>query len=107
CQYVAVCNAAETFLVHQAIAQTFLPKLVQALSQYSVEIFGCEKTQAIISCSPATAESWKTEYLDYKVSIKEVADMHDALDHINKYGSGHTETILTKNSKKAELFMNL
>ena len=107
CQYVAVCNAAETFLVHQAIAQTFLPKLVQAFSQYSVEIFGCEKTQAIISCSPATAESWKTEYLDYKVSIKVVADMHEALDHINTYGSGHTESILTKNSKKAELFMNL
>src|SRR5690554_2735963 len=107
CQYVAVCNAAETFLVHQDIAHTFLPKLAQGLASHSVEIFGCEQTQAIISCAPATEESWKTEYLDYKVSIKVVANMDEALQHINTYGSGHTESILTKNAKKVELFMNL
>lgn len=107
CQYVAVCNATETILVHTAIASTFLPQFSKAVEQYNVEIFGCEKTQAIISCSPATAESWKTEYLDYKVSAKVVADMQEALNHINTYGSGHTEAILTKNSKKAETFMNL
>ncbi len=107
CQYVAVCNAVETFLVHQEIAHTFLPKLAQGLASHSVEIFGCEQTQAIISCTPATEESWKTEYLDYKVSIKVVANMDEALQHINTYGSGHTESILTKNAEKVELFMNL
>ncbi|MFW5851651.1 MAG: glutamate-5-semialdehyde dehydrogenase [Bacteroidota bacterium] len=107
CQYVAVCNAAETFLIHQDIAEEFLPKLAQALALRKVEIFGCDKTQKIISCSPATEESWKTEYLDYKVSIKVVTDINEAIHHINTYGSGHTESIVTKNSAQAELFMNL
>jgi glutamate-5-semialdehyde dehydrogenase len=107
CQYVAVCNAAETFLIHADVAETVLPKLADKLAEHSVEIFGCDKTQKIISCSPATEESWKTEYLDYKVSIKVVADITEAILHINTYGSGHTESIVTKNASQAELFMNL
>jgi glutamate-5-semialdehyde dehydrogenase len=107
CQYVAVCNAAETFLIHADVAETVLPKLADKLAEHSVEIFGCDKTQKIISCSPATEQSWKTEYLDYKVSIKVVADITEAINHINTYGSGHTESIVTKNSAEADLFMNL
>lgn len=107
CQYVAVCNAAETFLVHEAIADEFLPLLDIALAHYKVEIFGCEKTQNIIACKPATENNWKTEYLDYKVSIKIVSDINEAINHINTYGSGHTEAILTMNKKTVETFMNL
>jgi len=106
-QYVAVCNATETILVHEAIASEFLPKLDLALAHHKVEIFGCEKTQAIIACKPATEEDWKTEYLDYTVSIKVVSSINDALDHINTYGSGHTESIVTANTNAVEIFMNL
>jgi len=106
-QYVAVCNAAETFLVHEAIADEFLPMLDIALAHHKVIIYGCEKTQGIIACKPATEEDWKTEYLDYKVSIKVVSDIHEAINHINTYGSGHTEAILTMNKKAVDLFMNL
>ena len=106
-QYVAVCNAAETFLVHEAIADEFLPMLDIALAHHKVIIYGCEKTQGIIACKPATEEDWKTEYLDYKVSIKIVSDMQEAINHINTYGSGHTESILTMNKKAVDVFMNL
>lgn len=106
-QYVAVCNAAETILVHEDIAEEFLPKLDIKLAHHKVEIFGCKKTQAIIACKPATEEDWKTEYLDYTVSIKVVTSMQEALDHINTYGSGHTESILTENKESVETFMNL
>lgn len=106
-QYVAVCNAAETFLVHKDIADEFLPLLDIALAYHKVEIFGCEHTQSIIACKPATSESWKTEYLDYKVSIKIVEDINEAINHINTYGSGHTESILTMNKHAVETFMNL
>lgn len=107
CQYVAVCNATETMLIHEAIAKEFLPELKAGLDEFNVEVFGCEKTCSIIDAQAATDEDWKTEYLDYKVSIKVVADIQEAIDHINKYGSGHTETILTKNKTAVETFMNL
>ncbi|MCL2326948.1 MAG: glutamate-5-semialdehyde dehydrogenase [Bacteroidetes bacterium] len=106
CQYVAVCNATETILVHSAVAAEFLPKFVEATKQYNLEIFGDARTQKIISCEPATDKNWKTEYLDYKVSIKIVDSIEEALQHINTYGSGHTEVILTRNAQKAETFMN-
>lgn len=113
CQYVAVCNAAETILVHEAVAQEFLPKFVEATKAYNLEIYGCSKAKEIIDgtanaqCELITDENkWKTEYLDYKVSIKIVAGIDDALTHINTYGSGHTEVIVTDNAERAELFMN-
>ncbi len=106
CQYVAVCNATETILVHSAVAAEFLPKFVEATKLYNLEIFGDARTQQIIDCQPATEESWKTEYLDYKVSIKIVDGIEEALQHINTYGSGHTEVIITRNAHKAETFMN-
>lgn len=106
CQYVAVCNATETILVHSAVAAEFLPEFVEATKQYNLEIFGDARTQQIIDCQSATEESWKTEYLDYKVSIKIVDSVEEALQHINTYGSGHTEVIVTRNAHKAETFMN-
>lgn len=106
-QYVAVCNATETYLVHQAIAEEILPLLDIALAHHKVEIFGCERTQNIIGCKPATEESWKAEYLDYKVAIKIVDSLDKAIEHINKYGSGHTEAILTTDKQAVDTFMNL
>lgn len=106
-QYVAVCNAAETILIHEAVAAKFLPMLKKGLDVHHVEIFGCDKTAKIIAVSPATPQSWKTEYLDYKVSVKVVASMAEAIEHINQYGSGHTESIITENSAVVTDFMNL
>ncbi|MBK8805260.1 MAG: glutamate-5-semialdehyde dehydrogenase [Bacteroidales bacterium] len=106
CQYVAVCNATETILVHEAIANAILPQLKWALETCGVEIYGCAQTQSIISVLPATDESWKTEYLDYKVSVKIVKDCVEAVDHINTYGSGHTESIQTENKDTAVYFLN-
>lgn len=106
-QYVAVCNATETILVNEEVASQFLPMLKAGLDANNVEIFGCEKTQKIIEVEPATTESWKTEYLDYKVSIKVVSDINEAIAHINQYGSGHTESIITSDKNAVESFMNL
>jgi glutamate-5-semialdehyde dehydrogenase len=106
-QYVAVCNAAETILVHQDIAPTFLPKFKASVDTFNVEIFGCEKTRALIKASPANETSWKTEYLDYKVSVKVVASLNEAIDHINTYNSGHTESIITSDKAAVSTFMSL
>jgi len=106
-QYVAVCNAMETLLVHRGIAKEFLPELVKAYAPFNVRIHGCEKTKMIIDCELATEEDWKTEYLDYEISIRIVDSMEDAIEHINTYGSGHTETIVTENAEKAKTFMML
>jgi glutamate-5-semialdehyde dehydrogenase len=107
CQYVAVCNAAETLLVHEAVAGEFLPMVQKALSQYEVELRGCLKTGAIITVKPATEEDWRTEYLDTILSVKVVASAEEAIEHINTYGSGHTDAIVTANQSTAEHFMKL
>lgn len=107
CQYVAVCNAAETLLVHKNIAKAFLPKLKQSLDKFNVELIGCEKTAKIIDVTPANETDWKTEYLDYKLSIKIVDSIDQAIEHINTFGSGHTDAIVTANTENAEKFMNL
>ncbi|NLY74069.1 MAG: glutamate-5-semialdehyde dehydrogenase [Firmicutes bacterium] len=106
-QYIAVCNAAETLLVHREAALEYLPLLKQAMDEKQVELFGCPKTQAIIDIQPATEKDWQTEYLDYKLAIKVVEDLDEAIEHINHYGSGHTDTIITQNRSHAEKFMNL
>ena len=107
CQYVAVCNAAETLLVANKIAGDFLPKVKAALEKNNCRLKGCEKTAAIIDIEPATEQDWATEYLDYILSIKIVDSMEEAIEHINKYGSGHTDTIVTTDKEKAEKFMAL
>jgi len=107
CQYVAVCNAAETLLVDEKIAERFLPKVKAALEEKGVELRGCKKTASIIKVKPATEKDWSTEYLDYIISIKVVDGLDEAIEHINRYGSGHTDTIVTANKGKAEKFMDL
>lgn len=106
-QYVVVCNALETLLVHEEIAPVFLPRLKMALEEKGVLIKGCEKTRSIIEVVEATEEDWKTEYLDYILSIKVVESMDQAICHINTYGSGHTDCIVTMNEQSAERFMML
>lgn len=105
-QYVAVCNALETLLVHQDVAKEFLPELKIKLDEKNTEIRGCEKCCKIIDAKPATEDDWKTEYLDYILSIKVVSSMDEAIAHINKYGSGHTDSIVTENAGTADQFMN-
>ena len=106
CQYVAVCNAAETLLVHRDIAAEFLPKAKASLEQNGCRLLGCEKTAAIINIEPANEQDWATEYLDYILSIKIVDDLDAAIEHINRYGSGHTDAIVTADKAKAEKFMS-
>jgi glutamate-5-semialdehyde dehydrogenase len=107
CQYVAVCNAAETMLVDEKIAGEFLPKVEAALKKKDVEVRGCEKTRQIIEAKAATDEDWSTEYLDNIISVKVVAGLDEAIEHINKYGSGHTDSIVTGNKANATKFMEL
>ena len=106
-QYVAVCNALETLLVHSAAAPLFLPALKDIFDEGQVELTGCERTRAIIPVKPATDVDWKTEYLDYKLSVKIVDSIDEAIDHINTYGSGHTDSIITSSAEKAAKFMSL
>jgi len=106
-QYVAVCNAMETLLVHEDVAAEFLPKLAKKLEEKQVKLWGCPKTVDILGCQEADQEAWKTEYLNYELSIKVVSNMKEAIDHINTYGSGHTEVIVTEDRKEAETFMLL
>ena len=107
CQYVAACNAAETLLVDEKIAEAFLPKVKVALGKKNVKLRGCRKTAAVIKVKPAKEKDWSTEYLDYILSVKVVAGMDEAIEHINKYGSGHTDAIVTSDKKKAARFMGL
>jgi len=106
-QYVAVCNALETLLVHSGIARRFLPVLKEQLDKKDVQLIGCNRTREIIPSLPATEDDWRTEYLDYKLSIKVVDSINEAIDHINTYGSGHTDSIVTADRSRAALFMNL
>jgi len=106
CQYVAVCNAAETLLVHKGIVDSFLPAIAKALAAKSVELRGCALTCAIIPALPATEADWATEYLDYILSVKVVESLDDAISHINQYGSGHTDAIVTSNKGNALRFLN-
>ena len=107
CQYPAVCNAMETLLVDEAIAESFLPRVKDALLERDVEIRGCGRTVEIIDCKPATEEDWRTEYLDYILSIRVVGGIDEAIEHINKYGSGHTDAIVTQDKGKASRFISL
>jgi glutamate-5-semialdehyde dehydrogenase len=106
CQYVAVCNAAETILVHKDMAGTVMPHLKTALENKGVEIRGCENTLKIIDAAAATDEDWRTEYLDLIVSVKIVDTLDDAVDHINTFGSGHTDVIVTKDKQRGIRFMD-
>jgi glutamate-5-semialdehyde dehydrogenase len=113
CQYVAVCNAAETLLVDSKIAKEFLPQIKTAFEDLSVcdgkgvELRGCKKTASIIKVKPATEKDWSTEYLDYIISIRVVDGVDEAIEHINRYSSHHTDAIVTQDKAIAERFLDL
>ncbi|RQG92487.1 glutamate-5-semialdehyde dehydrogenase [Natrarchaeobius chitinivorans] len=104
-QYPAVCNAVETLLVHEDVAETFLPEAVDRYEAADVELRGDERTREIVDVESATEEDWSTEYGDLILSIRVVNSLEAALDHITTYGSKHTESILTEDGDRASTFM--
>jgi glutamate-5-semialdehyde dehydrogenase len=105
-QKPATCNAMETLLVNEGIAKTFLPKIFEELQRQGVTVKGCAKTKAILeNIETATDADWPREYLDLTLSVKVVADMDEAIGHIRKYGSSHTDAIITTNYAKAWKFL--
>ena len=106
-QYPAACNAAETLLVHQDCAKTFLPLFFEKAKENAIHIKGDAATRAIIPVELATTEDWKTEYLDLILSIKIVDSIEEAIIHINTFGSGHTDCIVTENTENAKTFTTL
>ena len=106
CSRPSVCNAAESFLVHRDAAERFLKKAAPMLEKYSVEIRGCERTRAVLGDSvvPATEEDYATEFLDYIVSVRVVDSIEEAMEHIERYGTHHSECIVTESYSAAKLF---
>ncbi len=105
CQRPGVCNAAESLLVHAAVAERFLPRAAAALRERGVELRGCERTCTIVpSANPATEDDYAAEYLDLILSIKVVDSLDEAAEHIARYGSGHTDAIITGDLRSAEMF---
>jgi len=96
----------ESLLVHQEVAQTVLPQLADIYSEKGVELVGCEATRAILTdVGIATEDDWYTEYMAPKLSIKIVTDIDQAIEHINKYGSHHSDAIVSQNYSKTRVFM--
>ena len=106
-QRIGVCNACESLVVHRAIRDRFLPKMAETLKTKNVELRGDESTLEILpDCIPATEEDYGTEYLDYILSIKTVDSVDEAIAHINRYNTKHSECIVTENAQTAEKFLN-
>jgi len=105
CQRPGVCNAAEGLLVHESVAAEFLPRIAGTLRQRGVELRGCEVTRRIVpDLTPATEDDWATEYLDLILSIKVVPTLDEAVAHIERYGSHHTDAIVTGDLAAAQRF---
>ncbi len=103
----SVCNAMETLLVHKDIAEKALPVIKARLDEKQVELRGCERTQAILpGIKAATEEDWETEYLDYILAVRVVDSLDQALEHIARYSTGHSECIVTENYSNAQRFLN-
>ncbi|SDH26335.1 glutamate-5-semialdehyde dehydrogenase [Pseudomonas benzenivorans] len=100
-----ICGAMETLLVDQAVAAAFLPGMAQLFAEKGVELRGCERTRALIEAKPATEEDWSTEYLAPILSIRVVDDLEQAIEHINRYGSHHTDAIVTEHQGHARRFL--
>lgn len=106
-QRVGVCNACESLLVHEKVKDTFLPVLARRLRTRNVEMRADEEAKALIpDAVPATEEDWETEYLDYILSIKVVGGVDEAIRHINRYNTGHSEAIITKDYNNAQKFLD-
>lgn len=108
CQRPAVCNAMEKLLLHKDVADEYLPYIAEKLKPYHVELRGDKKAQQILGAAikPATEEDWYTEYNDYILAIKIVDSVDDAIEHINKYNTKHSETIVTNNYQRSEQFLD-
>ncbi|HPS94916.1 MAG TPA: gamma-glutamyl-phosphate reductase, partial [Deltaproteobacteria bacterium] len=105
-QRPGVCNAMETLLVDEPIARDFLPEMARLFREHGVELRGCERCRAIVAdMKEATQEDWYAEFLDLILAVKIVDDLHEAIDHIEQYGSNHTEAILTENYTRAFEFL--
>ena len=106
CSRPSVCNAIETVLVHAGIAAKFLPAFAETMSKFNVEIRGCAKTCVLLpDATPATEDDYYTEYNDYVVAVKVVDTLGDAISHINKYSTGHSEAIITDTKENADRFL--
>jgi glutamate-5-semialdehyde dehydrogenase len=105
-QYVAACNTVETLLVHHKIAPTLLPLLAKKM-EGQVQLRGCRETKNIIPVQDASQEDHQTEYLDYILSVKVVHSLEEAIKHINRYGSHHTDCIVTEDSQAKDFFFSL
>jgi glutamate-5-semialdehyde dehydrogenase len=106
-QRPSVCNAMETLLVHEGVAPKFLPAMISKFQSAGVEIRGCDKTRALVpGLSKATEDDWSTEYLDLILAVRVVKDMDEAIDHIERYGSEHTDSIVTTNYQKSREFID-
>ena len=107
-QYPSACNAVETILIHESLLVNYLPQLVLELEKAQVEVRGCDHCREFVPhLKRATKEDWATEYGDKIVSVKAVKDIFDAIAHINIYGSGHTDCIISEDKQATETFMNL
>lgn len=105
-QRPGVCNAAEKLLVHEKVADEFLPMIVKELRENGVEVRGCEKAQAIVNDIKVIEEpEWHQEYLDLIIAVKVVKDVDEAIKHINKYNTGHSESIVTESYKNSQKFL--
>ena len=104
-QNVSVCNAMETLLVHRSVAPEFLPEINRLLVSRNVEVRGDDRVREIIPCKPASEADWSAEYLDYILSVHIVSSLEEAIDHINRYGSHHTDCIVTSDRDHAAAFM--
>ncbi len=103
---VGVCNAIETLLVHEQVAEKYLPSICEKLQKADVEIRGCNQTRTIFpEARTASEEDWRTEYLDYILSVRVVGSMEEAIDHIEEYGSHHSDAIITESYHAAERFL--
>lgn len=107
-QYPSACNAVETILIHESLVENYLPQLVIEFEKAGVKVKGDEKCKQFVPhLELATTEDWATEYGDLTISIKAVKDLFDAVAHINIYGSGHTDCIISEDKRSIEVFMNL
>lgn len=104
-QRIGVCNACESLVVHEKIKDSFLPVLKEVLDKKQVELRGDEKARAVVPMKAAEEEDWGMEYLDYILSVKTVRSIEEAIAHINRYNTGHSEAIITENEAHAEQFL--
>jgi glutamate-5-semialdehyde dehydrogenase len=105
-QRTGVCNAMETMLVDEAVAEPFLPDIAAAFEEAGCELRGCERTRQVIDCAAASDEDWTTEYLDAILAVRIVSSLDAAIAHVNRYGSHHSDAIVTRSYEAAERFLD-